>query len=352
MGMIRISRRDLLWALGAASFAQCRRAKAQEGKITTDVNVVNVFATVRDKKGAIVKDLKQEDFTIEEDGKPQAIKYFSREIDLPLKLGLSVDTSPSQRRVLDQERGASYKFLDQVLREGKDQAFVLHFDAEVELLQDFTGSRKLLQTALNEIEAASPRQLQRRDPNDPGGGGGQQPRRRGGGGTSMYDAITLACDELMRKQTGRKALVLLTDGVDTASKDTMTDAIMSAQKADTLVYSVYFSDDQGYGQSSGGGGVFGPPRMGRRGGMGQQQRRPDGRKVLERLADETGGTFFEMKKQTLDDVYRQLQEELRSQYSLGYTPDQNAGSGYRRLKVTTREKSLIVRARDGYYPNR
>ena len=344
MGMIRISRRELLWALGAGSLV-----RGQDAKITTDVNVVNVFATVRDKKGAIVKDLKQEDFTIEEDGKPQAIKYFSREIDLPLKLGLSVDTSPSQRRVLEQERGASGKFLDQVLREGKDQAFVLHFDAEVELLQDFTGSRKLLQAALNEIEAASPRQLQRRDPNSSGQPPSQQRHRAGG--TSLYDAITLACDELMRKQTGRKALVLLTDGVDTSSKDTMTDAIMSAQKADTLVYSVYFSDEQSYGQQGGGGGVFGPPH-GRRGGMGQQQRRPDGRKVLERLADETGGSFFEMKKQTLDDVYRQLQEELRSQYSLGYTPDQNAGSGYRRLKVTTKEKSLIVRARDGYYPNR
>jgi VWFA-related protein len=348
--MIRISRRELLWALGAGGFARCTRLRAQEAKITTDVNVVNVFATVRDKKGAIMHDLKQDDFSIEEDGRPQTIKYFSREIDMPLKLGLSVDTSPSQRRVLEQERGASGKFLDQVLREGKDQAFVLHFDAEVELLQDFTGSGKLLRAALNEIEASSPRQLQRRDPNDPSQGQGQQRHRTGG--TSLYDAVTLACDELMRKQTGRKALVLLTDGVDTSSKDTMTDAIMSAQKADTLVYSVYFSDDQSYGQqSSGGGGVFGPPRMGQRGGMGQQ-RRPDGRKVLERLADETGGSFFEMKKQTLDDVYRQLQEELRSQYSLGYTPDKDAGRGYRRIKVTTKEKSLVVRARDGYYADR
>ncbi len=344
MRLSRISRRELLWALGAGSLA-----RAQESKITTDVNVVNVFATVRDKKGAIMRDLKQDDFSIEEDGRAQTIKYFSKEIDLPLKLGLSVDTSPSQRRVLEQERGASGKFLDQVLREGKDQAFVLHFDAEVELLQDFTGSRKLLRAALNEIEAASPRQLQRRDPNGSGQPSGQQRHRGGGGGTSLYDSVVLACDELMRKQTGRKALILLTDGVDTASKDTMTDAIMSAQKADTLVYSVYFSDDQSYGQH-GGGGVFDPPR-GRRGGMGQQ-RRPDGRKVLERLADETGGSFFEMKKQTLDEVYRQLQEELRSQYSLGYTPDKDSGRGYRRIKVATREKSLMVRARDGYYSDR
>jgi len=346
MRLTRISRRELLWALGAGSLA-----RAQETNITTDVNVVNVFATVRDKKGAIMHDLKQDDFSIEEDGRAQTIKYFSKEIDLPLKLGLSVDTSPSQRRVLEQERGASGKFLDQVLREGKDQAFVMHFDAEVELLQDFTGSRKLLRSALDEIEATSPRQLQRRDPNGSGQPSGQQRRRGGGGGgTSLYDAIVLASDELMRKQTGRKALVLLTDGVDTSSKDTMTDAIMSAQKADTLVYSVYFSDDQSYGQQ-GGGGVFGPPRGGRRGGIGQQ-RRPDGRKVLERLADETGGSFFEMKKQTLDEVYRQLQEELRSQYSLGYTPDKESGRGYRRLKVTTREKSLVVRARDGYYADR
>ena len=335
-----ISRRELLWALGAGSLI-----RAQETKITTDVNVVNVFATVRDKKGAIVRDLKQEDFTIEEDGKPQTIKYFSREVDLPLKLGLSVDTSPSQRRVLEQERGASGKFLDQVLREGKDQAFVLHFDAEVELLQDFTGSQKLLRNALNEIEASAPRQLQRRGQNDPGQ---QRPRR---GGTSLYDAVLLACDELMRKQTGRKALILLTDGVDTSSKETMTDAIMSAQKADTLVYSIYFTDSDADGSQS--GGVFDRRSGGggRRGGMGRGPAHADGRKVLERMADETGGSFFERKKQTLDDIYKQVQEELRSQYSLGYTPSGDVGHGYRRLKVATKEKSLVVRARDGYFAN-
>jgi VWFA-related protein len=349
--MTRISRRELLWALGASPFLRGQEKPDQETKITTDVNVVNVYATVRDKKGAIVRDLGKDDFTVEEDGRPQTIKYFAKEVDLPLKLGLSVDTSPSQRRVLEQERGASGKFLDQVLREGKDQAFVLHFDAEVELLQDFTGSRKLLQSALNEIEASSPRQLQRRDPNAPGGGGGSGGQRRGGGGrggggTALYDSIALACDELMKKQTGRKALILLTDGVDTASKDTMTDAIMSAQKSDTLVYSVYFTDSDAYGQSSH-GGIFDPPRGGRRGGMGQN--RPDGKKVLQRLADDTGGSFYERKKQALDDIYRQLQEELRSQYSLGYTPDKDSGRGYRRLKVVTRDKSLVVRARDGYY---
>ncbi len=333
----RFSRRELLAALSAGALL-----RAQE-KITTEVNVVNVFATVRDKKGNVVRDLTQGDFSIEEDGRPQTVKYFSKESDLPLKLGLAVDTSPSERRMIEQERGASYKFLNQVLREDKDLAFVLHFDADVELLEDFTGSRQKLQKALNEIEAQQPTQLRRRDPNDPGPYG-QQPRRRGG--TTLYDAVLLASDELMKKQTGRKALVLLTDGVDTASRSTMTDAIESAQKADTMVYSIYFVDDEGFGRGS--GGVFGPPRMGRRGGMGRENR-PDGKKILQRFADETGGTFFEIKKQSLDDIYRQLQDELRSQYSLGYTPDKNTGPGFRAIKVTTKEKSLIVHARDGYY---
>ncbi len=139
---------------------------AQE-KITTDVNVVNVFATVHDKKGLLIRDLSQDDFAIEEDGRPQTIKFFSKESDLPLTLGLLVDTSPSQRTVLDQEKMASYKFFDQVLREDKDQAFIIHFEAEVELLQDLTPSRKLLQNALSQLAVASPRQLNRRD-QDPG----------------------------------------------------------------------------------------------------------------------------------------------------------------------------------------
>jgi VWFA-related protein len=333
-----ISRRELLAAFGAGALL-----RGQETTITTDVNVVNVFATVRDKKGQIIRDLKQDDFVIEEDGRPQTIKYFSRESDLPLKLGLNVDISPSQRRLIEQERGASYRFLDQVLREDKDLAFVLQFDGEVELLEDFTSSRKSLQKALKEIEAAPPRQLNRRDPNDPGGYGGH---RRRGGGTALYDSVLLASDELMKKQKGRKALVLLTDGVDTASRSTMTDAIESAQKSDTQVYSVYFADEAAY-PGGGGGGVF-PNRigMGRRGGM---PNRTDGRKVLQRLADETGGTFFENKKQSLDEIYRQLQDELRSQYSLGYTPDKDTGRGFRRIRVTAKEKSLIVHARDGYY---
>ncbi len=321
----------LLAAAGAFLFAQ--------EKISTDVNVVNVFATVHDKKGLLVRDLTKDDFAIEEDGRPQTIKYFSKESDLPLTLGLVVDTSRSMATVLDQERMASYRFFDQVLREDKDQAFVIHFDAEVELLQDLTSSRKLLQKALGEITTAPPRQLNRRDQQDPG-----QPRPRGG--TSLYDAVLLASNELMRKETGRKALIVMTDGDDNASKSTLNEAIAAAQKTNTLVYSVMIT-----GEQSGSPVGFGGRGMGRRGGMGRppMQQHHDGKKVLEQLSKETGGGFFDAKKMSFDGIFRQIQDELRSQYSLGYTPEKGDGPGYRKISVTTQKKDLIVQARDGYY---
>src|SRR5579862_3607224 len=335
-----ISRRNLLLSL-AAGPALRGQEKEPDKTFSTDVSVVNVFATVRDKKGGIVRDLTKDDFSLEEDGHPQTIRYFTKESNLPLTLGLVVDTSGSMRRVIEQERNASYKFLDQVLREDKDQAFLIHFDSEVELLQDLTSSRKSLQAALNQMDVQSPRQLNRRGQGDPG-----QPRPRGG--TTLYDAVLLASDEIMKKQTGRKALIVLSDGVDNASRVTLTDAIASAQRADTAVYTVLFADEQG-GQPMGG---FGGRGMGRRGGMGRppMQNRPDGKKIMERLAKETGGGFFEgSKKQTMEDIYRQIQEELRNQYSLGYTPDKNTGPGYRRIQLAVKQKGLIVQARDGYY---
>ena len=204
MPQVTLPRRSFLLSAFSPLFL-----RGQDTTFSTDVKVVNVLATVRNKQGQIIKNLTKDDFAIEEDGRPQTIRYFSRETDLPLTLGLLVDTSGSQRQVLGQERSASARFVDQVIREDKDMAFVIHFDFETELLQDLTASRKKLREAIQNVE---PPQLQRRQQSGGGGypGGGQQGRR--GGGTVLYDAVLLASDELMRKQSGRKALIVLSDG--------------------------------------------------------------------------------------------------------------------------------------------
>ena len=343
----------------------------QPPAIAVDVKVVNVLACVREKHGAIVRGLTKSDFTLEEDGRPQEIRYFSHETDLPLTLGLLVDTSMSQRRVLGQERSASSTFLDQVLRVDKDQAFVIHFDREVELLQDFTSSRQKLQAALDLLQTPQRKEEESGSSPDsyPGsgrGGGGRNGAGRGGAGTLLYDAVYLASKNLMSKQQGRKALIILSDGVDHGSKETLASAIEAAQRADTLVYSILFADEQGHG-----GGSYGHSGMGGMGGMGgrgggmgrhgggggsryPQETRPDGKKILERLAKETGGRLFEVSsKHSIEETYDRIQEELRNQYSLGYTPDRpNAEPGYHKITLTTTKKDLIVQARDGYYADR
>jgi VWFA-related protein len=336
-----------------------RLAAQQNTTFSTDVKVVNVLATVRTKKGEIVHTLQREDFSLEEDGKPQSIQYFAQEANLPLTLGLLVDTSGSQRRVLGQERTASYKFFQQVLREDKDLAFVIHFDQEVELLQDLTASRQKLEKALDLLQVNQP-QMQRRNGGGTGGGGGYPGggggypgggSGRGRGGTALYDSIELAADEMLKKQAGRKAVVLLTDGVDNGSKLTLPSAIEAAQRNDTLVYSILFAGIEPVRAPMGG---YGGRRGGRRMPMPPPQagQRADGKKVLQRLAKETGGGFFEVtKKMPLDKIYDRIQEELRNQYNLGFTPNRtDSGGGYRKLHVATRDKTLIVQARDGYYP--
>ena len=326
--------------------------------ISVDVKTVSVLATVRDKHGKIVSNLSKDDFQVDEDGRPQVINYFAHESDLQLRLGLLVDTSRSQSRVLDQERSASYSFLDHLLRENKDLAFVIHFDREVELLQDFTPSRPKLQAALQSLQIGQSDTGGSTGGAGQGGSGGRGGGRGDGrsrGGTQLYDAIFLASDELMSKQQGRKALVVLTDGVDRGSKETLTDAIATAQRADTIIYSIYFKDEEeSYGRPGGfgmgGHGGYG----GRRGGNRYpQEQRPDGKKILEQISKETGGRVFEVsKKEPVDKVYAQIDEELRNQYSLAYTPDKADDPGYHKIHLVAKQKDLVVQARDGYYSSR
>ena len=375
---MEITRRTVLAGLGA--FAARALAQENDPKFSSDVRVVNVLASVRDKQGKFVSTLNQSDFAVSEDGHEQQIRYFSRETDLPLVLGLLVDTSLSQRRVLGQEKSASVKFLDKILRADRDRTFVLHFDKEAELLQDLTSNRADLERALDELALppGEQPQMSRRGQGGGGGGypggggggggyprggigfpgggigfpggggrrggggyprggngGGGGPMRGGGAGTTLYDAVYLSSNEITKKEKGRKALIVLTDGVDQGSKIFLNDAIEAAQRADTLVYSILFSDEQAY--------------QGMRGGGGNTK---DGKNVLERMSRETGGSFFEVtKKLSIDDIYGRIEEELRNQYSLGYSSDNTSGGGaYRTIKVTVRKSGLTVQTREGYYP--
>jgi VWFA-related protein len=347
----RISRRAFL----AAAAAGVALGQEPDTKFSTDVKVVSVLATVRDKQGKIVADLAKDDFDLSEEGRPQVIRYFSRETDLPLTLGLLVDTSLSQRQVLGEERDASRRFVEKVLRPDRDQTFLIHFDHDTELLQDLTNSKDKLEHGLDQLELPQNDRPQMRRG---GGGGGGYPGGGGGGrnqaGTTLYDAILLASDELMKKQQGRKAFILLTDGVDNGSKVRLFEAIESAQRADTLVYGIYFTGQESQSQPFSIGGLGGGGR--RRGGGGYPQRqsgeRTDGKKILQQISRETGGGYFEVsKKLPIDQIYDRIEEELRNQYSLGYTSDKaDAGAEFRRIAVTVKNKSMIVQTRQGYYP--
>ncbi|MGD0499833.1 MAG: VWA domain-containing protein [Bryobacteraceae bacterium] len=335
---VGVSRRNLLAALGV--WPAVRLLRGQEPPtFSTGIKVVNLFATVRNRQGGIVRDLAKDDFVLKEDGRPQTIQYFSQESDLPLTLGLLVDSSGSERNMLPEESRASYRFFGQVLREDRDLAFVLHFQAQVELLQDLTSSRKLLEKGLAALAApiAQPQQQQPAEQR-----GGYPGRGRGFGGTALYDAVWLACGaDLMKKQEGRKALVIFSDGMDNASRVTMDEAIESAQRADTLVYSILFSDPEG-----GGFGGFG----GRGGGRGVWDAM-EGSEVLAQISRHTGGRYFEVsKRHTIEQVFDSIEEELRNLYSLGYSPDRaESATAYHKIRLTTKERSLSVQTRDGYY---
>jgi len=289
--------------------------------IKVDVNVVNILASVRDKKGTLIPNLEKKDFTVLEDGKPQEIKYFTRETDLPLTIGLLVDVSRSQENLIGIEQNAASQFLAQVLRK-KDEAFLISFGEESELLQDYTNSPRLLEDGLRQLRVS-------------GGVGGfgpgpvptvGQPR-----GTVLYDAVYLASHEKLRSEVGRKVIVVITDGVDEGSKLNIKDAVEAAQKADAVIYSIDYSDPRFYGPFGGFGG--------------------GGESALREMSDETGGHVYKVdRRHTLDDVFKELQEEMRSQYSIGYTPINDAKDGtYRRLDIKLSNKEYKAQARKGYY---
>ena len=309
--------------LGLGLFAQNKaQDKAQDDTIKVDVDLVNVLCTVHGKNNALIGGLEKGDFHLFEDGKEQEIKYFTRETDLPLTIGLLVDVSGSEERMIEPERRAASAFFRSVLRP-KDLAFLISFGKDSELLQDSTSSPKLLEDGLKQLRL-----------NVPVGGlhPGPVPTAQNQAGTVLWDAVYLAANERLRNEAGRKVIVVITDGVDEGSRKTREQAIHEAQLADAVVYSIYSVDPGFYG----GGLTFG-------GGGGEGE--------LRKMSDETGGRVFKMdRKNTLDDIFKQIQEEMRSQYAIAYTPTNPKKDGtYRKLDFKMSNKDYKVQARKGYY---
>lgn len=288
--------------------------QAPQKPIRVEVQLVNLFVTVRDKNKRIVTDLNQDDFRVWEDGQEQRIEFFSRETALPITLGLLVDTSISQERVLYEEQVAASRFLERVMRHG-DLAFVISFDVNVDLLSDFTDSTEQLEAAVHRTRINAPL------PEGP-------VARRGPVGTKLYDAIWLACREKLRREAGRKALVILSDGVDAGSDMKLEDALAAAQRSDTVIHFIVISDPGYYG--------FG---------------RPNGAGVARKLAEETGGrAIFVRDEKKLDEAFDQISEELRNQYTLGYYSTNNRRDGtFRKVQVKVSRGGMKVLTRKGYY---
>ena len=288
------------------------------------VDVVNVFFNVKDKRGGLIPDLKPGDFELYEDEKKQTIKYFSAESNQPLTLGLLIDSSGSMQRVIEMEKEVGSRFLSDVLGP-KDMAFVISFDVNVDLLQDFTGSRRELRDGLYRARINTGGGMYGAPP---GLGGGPLPTTRPPRGTLLYDAIWLGADEKLGREVGRKAMIILTDGVDQGSQTTLKLAVESAQRADTICY-VLLIQDREFAQ-------FG-----------------DGEGAMKQLAEQTGGRVIRVgdKFEKLKAAFDQIALELRSQYSIGYTPTNNKRDGtFRRVEIKSKQ-DYKVQARKGYYAN-
>jgi VWFA-related protein len=292
--------------------------------IKSRVSVVQVFFNVKDKHGALIPGLTKEDFHILEDGKPETIKYFSAEADQALTLGILVDTSGSQMNVLGMEKEMGALFLNRILRD-QDQAFLINFDVNVELGQDFTNSKKLLKEALEKTQintgGGSCGGI-------PGLGGGPVPCSSSGPrGTALYDAVYLSAHDLLSKEVGRKAVILLTDGEDQGSRVKIREAMESAQKADVICYVILVADRGFYG------GLY------------------SGESDMRKMTEETGGRVIDAgnKPEKLRDAFDQIAQELRNQYNIGYTPTNTAADGaFRKLEIKTKPDTKI-QARKGYY---
>jgi len=273
-------------------------ALAQEPPFTIklDTALVNVLCTVTDRRGRLIADLTKEDFTIEEDGRKQEIVKFAKENELPLTMALLMDTSSSVVPVLPEEKDTASAFINSILTP-KDLAMVIKFDKYAKVIEDFTESKRRVTAAIDEV-------------------------RKTGDGTALYDAVVLASKDHLALESGRKAIILMSDGKDEGSSHSLRSALFAAHESDSVIYSI-----------SNVPGNDGDP------------------KTLRTLSEETGGAaFFLHRSGEFRAVFDQIASELRSQYSIAYKSSNTKHDGkFRTIKILTRDTTLMVRTRKGYY---
>jgi VWFA-related protein len=303
---------------GQANNGQDQEPHQTTGTLSVETRLVDVFATVRDKHNVILDNLTKDDFKVYEDGQPQKITYFAKESDLPITLAILMDTSYSMNNILSGEKEAASEFVHEIMRK-KDEAIVMSFDTDVDLLADFTEDPAVLTKAIHRAEINV-------DASGIGGTGGTVASH--GGGTNLYDAIYLACHDELGHEAGRKAVIILSDAEDTGSKMSIDQAIESAERGDAVIHVMLISDPgatEGYGTG-----------------------------VALQMARQTGGRVIAVhNEKSLNKAFDEISEELRSQYVMGYTPTNIARDGtYRKLKVETVQPDTKVLTRKGYYaPN-
>ena len=311
----------VLYATVLVRSGPAEQGMADTPSFTAEVKVVNVLATVRDRSGRLRTDLQKKDFILEEDGVRQEIEYFSPMADAPLRLGLLFDSSMSQVRLMSEQRTSARTFVKSMIREEQDLAFLISFAWEVELLQDFTRSHDEFSKSIEELNTEA---LYKRSPP-------MLLRRSKPAGTLLYDAVFLAADEMFQGRSGRKTAVIVSDGHDQGSRTSLPSAVTAAQRSDVVIYTILHIDDE-----------FAVYRY---------QEPQFGPTMLQHLSEQTGGSFFRTAGDTsLAEVFETISEEMRAQYSFGYTPSRNLGtSGFRRISLRCRNGKLTVKARKKYF---
>jgi VWFA-related protein len=281
------------------------------GVISVNVELVNVLCSVRDRQGAYVKGLNQDDFEIREDGKRQPVTHFAREVETPMTVALLLDVSGSVAGILGTEKSAGRRFFDEVLRTG-DKALLAGFADRIVVWQDLTASKLLLHEAL---ERAGPYAL-------PAG----NPEIRARGGTLLYDAVGLVAEQKLKPLPGRKTMILITDGEDNGSVANIGKAVQAAQESDAVIYGIHYVDE------------------------GHSGSRRDGFGALEKLSNPTGGRAFHVtSKHPLAEAFADIAEEMRNQYGLGFRPSTANEGAFHRLEVRIATPGSKVQARAGYY---